>query len=66
VARNIREAPYQGLGGLYVFSPYDQHALSGEYLIALVWHQIWDKQHHITGPKSLKNANYRKPPWFKK
>lgn len=66
VARNIREASFKGLGGLYVFSPRDQHALTGEYLIALVWHQIWDKKHHITGPKSLKNAKYKRPPWFKK
>jgi branched-chain amino acid transport system substrate-binding protein len=65
VARNIREAPYTGLGGVYVFNPIDQSAITGEWLVTLVWHQIWDGKHHITGPKSLKKVMYKRPPWMK-
>lgn len=66
IARNIREAPFKGLGGLYVFNPIDQSTIPGEWLIPMVWHQIWDGRSLITWPKSLTEAKYRRPPWMKK
>jgi branched-chain amino acid transport system substrate-binding protein len=66
VCRNIREAPFEGLWGLYVFNPIDQSAIPGEWLTPISWHQIWDGKHHITAPKSLKEISYRRPPWMKK
>ncbi len=65
IARNIREAPFKGLGGLYVFNPIDQSTIPGEWLIPMVWHQIWEGKHLITSPTSLKEAKYRRPPWMK-
>ena len=65
ICRNIREAPFQGLGGLYVFNPVDQSTIPGEWLIPMTWHQIWDGKSHITGPKSLKEIKYKLPPWIK-
>lgn len=65
VARNIREATYDGMAATYVFNPLDQSALLGEYLMPLVWYQIWDGKSAPTGPRRFKEADYRKPPWIK-
>jgi branched-chain amino acid transport system substrate-binding protein len=65
VARNMREAPYDGMAATYVFNPHDQSALLGEYLMPLVWYQIWDGKSIQTGPKRFKEAQYRTPPWIK-
>ena len=66
IARLIRETAYDGMAGLFVFNPKDQSAIPGEYLMPLIWHQIWDGKSLQTGPKRFKKANYRKPPWIKK
>ena len=66
IARNIREAPFEGLCGLYVFNPIDQSAIPGEYLLPLAWYQIRDGKNLATGPKRLKTAPYKRPPWIKK
>ncbi|UCF90786.1 MAG: ABC transporter substrate-binding protein [Desulfobacterales bacterium] len=66
VARHMREATYEGMAATYVFNPLDQSALLGEYLMPLVWYQIWEGKSVPMGPKRFKQTNYRKPPWIKK
>lgn len=66
VARQIREAVYEGIAAIYVFNPSDQSALQGEHLMPLVWNQIWEGKHIQMEPKSFKKGDYRKPPWMKK
>jgi branched-chain amino acid transport system substrate-binding protein len=66
VARQIREAVYEGIAATYVFNPVDQSAIQGEYLMPLVWNQIRDGQHIQMEPKSFKKGDYQKPPWIKK
>ena len=63
--RLIRETAYDGMAGLFVFNPKDQSAIPGEYLMPLIWHQIWDGKSLHTEPKRFKKATYRKPPWIK-
>lgn len=66
VARLIRESAYEGMAGLFVFNPKDQSAIPGEYLMPVIWHQIWNGKSIQTGPNRFKNGKYRKPPWIKK
>jgi len=66
VARQIREAPYEGINAIYVFNPIDQSAIPGEHLMPLVWRQIRDGKNIQTDPKSYKKGDYQKPPWMKK
>jgi branched-chain amino acid transport system substrate-binding protein len=66
VAQLIRESAYDGMAGLFVFNPKDQSAIPGEYLMPIIWHQIWDGKSYQTGPKRFQKAKYRKPPWIKK
>jgi branched-chain amino acid transport system substrate-binding protein len=66
VARQIREAVYEGIAATYVFNPTDQSAIQGEYLMPLVWNQIRNGEHIQIEPKSFKKGDYQKPPWIKK
>jgi branched-chain amino acid transport system substrate-binding protein len=66
IAKLIRESAYEGMAGLFVFNPIDQSAIPGEYLMPLIWHQIWDGKNLQTAPARFKRADYRKPPWMKK
>lgn len=65
VCRQIREAVHEGIAATYVFNPTDQSVLQGEYLMPLVWHQIWNGRHIQIWPKSFKKGDFRKPPWIK-
>lgn len=65
IARNIREAPYEGMCGQYVFKPTDQSAIAGEYLMPITWHQVRGRKSVIVGPGHLKKAEVRLPPWIK-
>lgn len=66
VARQIREAVYEGIAATYVFNPVDQSALQGEHLMPLVWNQIRNGEHIQIEPKSFKKGDYQMPPWMKK
>lgn len=65
IARLIRESIYLGLVANYAFNPIDQSALYGEYLVPIIWNQIWDGKSFTMGPGHYKKSAYRKPPWFK-
>lgn len=66
VARLIRESAHDGMAGLFVFNPVDQSAIPGEYLMPLIWHQIWDGKNTQVDPRRFKKAPYQKPPGVKK
>jgi branched-chain amino acid transport system substrate-binding protein len=65
ITQNIRETSYQGMCGTYRFDPSDQAALYGTDGIPTVWHQVWQGEHHVTGPGALKTFDYQLPPWIK-
>lgn len=65
VVQNIREMTYEGMCGTYKFDPTDQSILAGVDAIPTVWHQIWEGEHHVTGPEALKAFDYQLPPWIK-
>jgi len=66
VNRLIRESVYEGLWGNYVFSPRDQTALYGEYLLPLEWMQYGNNgKYALVAPDKSKVADYQKPPWIK-
>jgi len=65
ICRLMRESPYDGIIGNYVFFPQDQSTIPGEYLMPYLWNQIWGGKNIPTGPKRFKKADYRKPPWIK-
>lgn len=65
VTRLIRESPYEGMFGTYVFAPRDQTAIYGEYLLPLEWIQFQDGVPVMVYPERTKAADYRKPPWIK-
>ncbi|MBC8254976.1 MAG: ABC transporter substrate-binding protein [Ardenticatenia bacterium] len=65
VVQNIRETTYEGMCGTYKFDPTDQSILAGIDAIPTVWHQIWEGEHHVTGPGALKEFDYQLPPWIK-
>ena len=65
VTRLIRESTYDGMFGTYVFSPRDQTALFGEYLLPLEWIQFQDGAPAMVSPERTKATDYRKPPWIK-
>lgn len=65
ITQNIREMTYEGMCGTYKFDPTDQSALTGVDAIPTVWHQIWEGEHHITGPGALKEFDYQLPPWIR-
>lgn len=64
VIANIRNMTYTGMCGTYKFDPYDQAALSSVEAIPMVWHQIWNGKHNITGPEKLATFDYKRPPWL--
>jgi branched-chain amino acid transport system substrate-binding protein len=65
VNRLIRESPYEGMWGTYVFGPHDQTAIYGEYLLPVDWLQIRNGEHLQVYPDRYKVADYEKPPWIK-
>lgn len=64
VIENIQSITYSGMCGNYKFDPYDQAAFSSVEAIPMVWHQVWNGKHNITGPENLAEFDYKRPPWL--
>ena len=65
VCRLMRESVYEGMFGTYAFSPRNQQALYGEYLLPLEWIQFRDGAPVVVYPDRSANADYEMPPWIK-
>ncbi len=61
----IRGSVYDGIGGVYVFDPYDNSAVPGDYIMPFVWRQIWNGKNKIVAPNRFKENSAQKPIWMK-
>ena len=65
ICNYIRENPYEGVCGRYIFDPEDQHALVGDDKIPVHLYQIQNIQHKLIVLGDTVVSPYITPPWFK-
>jgi len=65
VVEAIRGMTYDGMGGVYQFSPTDQQALSDPDQLPTIWYQIWNGANQIVGPEKYKQFDFQLPAWIR-